>query len=62
MRLNSADLIRLYGKNEGKTLPRNSFYVIQPGWYVDSIDIALKIQKKILFTLGIYHLDKEIIM
>ncbi|KAF4408731.1 MULTISPECIES: coagulation factor 5/8 type domain-containing protein [Streptomyces] len=48
------------GTPEGESLPLDDFYVVKPGATADTINAAVEQGLHLLFTPGIYHVDKPI--
>ncbi|WP_456826185.1 adenylyl cyclase [Cellulomonas sp. P5_E12] len=48
------------GSTPGKSLPLNSFFVAKPGVSASTINTALAVGKNVLFTPGVYHVDKTL--
>ena len=57
---NSAGTTWANGPTPGKALPLSSFYVAKPGDSASKINTALALGKNLLFTPGVYHVNRTI--
>ncbi|GAA1995558.1 discoidin domain-containing protein [Catenulispora subtropica] len=60
LRTNSSGPTWTSGATPGSSLGLDTFYVVQPSSSVDTIDAALAAGDNLLFTPGVYQLDKTI--
>ncbi|MDP4292653.1 MAG: hypothetical protein Q8908_16355, partial [Bacteroidota bacterium] len=60
IKLNTSGPGWLNGHKDKKTVSLEKFYIVKPGCIADSINLALQKGRNLLFTPGIYKLDKSI--